>query len=58
MDVSKLNSQEPIQVETEVSKHEGRYKASDVVTLRIRTETGKRTLILKLLTTDKIALAY
>jgi len=28
------------------------------VTLRIRTETGKRTLILKLLVTDQIAKVY
>ncbi len=50
LDINKLNSNEPIVIENEVTR--GSYAASDIVTLRIRSETGKRTLILKLLTTD------
>jgi hypothetical protein len=55
LDVNKLNSHEPIEIPTEVTKNEGKYQASDIVTLRIRTETGKRNLILKLLINDKMA---
>lgn len=47
LDVNKLNSNEPIIVPTEVSKNEAQH--AQVVTLRIRTETGKRNLIVKLL---------
>ena len=47
LDLSKLNSNEPIIVQTEVSKNETEYTPTDIVTLRVRTETGKRTLILK-----------
>jgi hypothetical protein len=58
LDVNKLNSHEPIVVETEVSKNEGKYSPSDIVTLRVRTETGKRNLIIKLLGTDGIVEVY
>jgi hypothetical protein len=54
--LSKLNSNEPIMIETEVTN--GNYNASEVVTLRIRSETGKRTMIVKLLMTDKINSVY
>lgn len=58
LDVNKLNSNEPILVETEVGKNEGKHATSDIVTLRIRTETGKRNLIIKLLITDKMSSVY
>ena len=51
-----MNSNEPIVIENDVSR--GSYPATEVVTLRIRSETGKRTLILKLLTTDTAMKIY
>jgi hypothetical protein len=53
-----LNSNEPIVVESEVAKNESKYVAAEIVTLRVRTETGKRNLIVKLLITDKMPLVY
>ena len=53
-----MNSNEPIVIDTDVSKNEGKYQQTEIVTLRVRTETGKRNLILKLLTTDKMTLVY
>jgi hypothetical protein len=53
--LSKLNSNEPITLDTEVTKNESSYAPSDIVTMRIRTETGKRTLIVKFTINDKIA---
>ena len=58
LDVNKLNSNEPILVETEVSKNEVKHASSDIVTLRIRTETGKKNLIIKLLISDKMSSVY
>ena len=58
LDVNKLNSTEPIAIETEVTKNIDKYQANEIVTIRVRTETGKRTLILKLLVVDKMALVY
>jgi len=55
IDVNKLNSNEPITVETHVK--EG-TDPSLVVNLRIRTETGKRNIIIKLLATDQISQVY
>ena len=52
--MNKLNSNEPIEVPTEVTKNESKYEASQIVTLRVRTETGKRNLIVKVLATDVI----
>lgn len=58
LDISKLNSNEPIEVDTHVTKDLLTLDSSSIVTLRVRTETGKRTLIVKLLTTDKIEALY
>lgn len=61
LDMQKLNSGEPIEIPSTVAAaiEAGReVPASDIVTLRIRTETGKRNLILKLFVTDKISTAY
>ena len=61
LDLSKLNSNEPIQVSTHVVEAEEEGKAfdkDDIVMLRIRTETGKCNLILKLLITDLISEVY
>jgi hypothetical protein len=58
LDLSKLNSNDPIEIPTIVSQKEGEFKSEDIVTLRIRTETGKRTLIVKLIKTDKIGRVY
>ena len=55
IDLSKLNSNEPIELETDIHKNPSAYPANEVVTLRIRTETGKRTLLLKLHISDKIS---
>lgn len=55
IDVNKLNSNEPIEVDTHVKSD---VSSDKLVNLRIRTETGKRQLILKLLTTDKIESVY
>ena len=53
IDVNKLNSNEPIEVETHVNVDE--VEAANVVSLRVRTETGKRNVIVKMLATDKIS---
>ena len=53
-----MNSNEPIVLETKVTENEAAYAVSDIVTLRVRTETGKRTLIVKLSITDKIKAVY
>ncbi|TNV78966.1 hypothetical protein FGO68_gene9885 [Halteria grandinella] len=58
LDVNKLNSNEPIVIDTEVSKNPGKYSEPDIVTIRVRTETGKRNLIVKLLNTDLISEVY
>jgi hypothetical protein len=58
IDVEKLNSNEPIDAPTDVELNPGKYDPSDIVTLRIRTETGKRTIIVKLLRTDKMQALY
>ncbi len=58
MDLSKLNTNEPIQVKTQVTENESQYASNEIVTLRIRTETGKRTLIVKLTINDKLAEIY
>ena len=57
IDVNKLNSNEPIEVETHVTNMPG-VDSAQVVNLRVRTETGKRNCIIKMLTTDKIAQVY
>lgn len=41
-----------------MSKNIDKYQPNEIVTLRVRTETGKRTLILKLLTGDKMTSVY
>ncbi len=56
IDVEKLNSNEPITIETHVNADE--VEATDIVNLRVRTETGKRNVILQMLVTDKIAQVY
>ena len=53
-----MNSNEPIVIESEVTKNESKYTPGEIVTLRVRTETGKRNLIVKLLVTDKMPLVY
>ena len=58
IDVDKLNSKEPIEAPTEVCLNPEKYKSDKIVTLRIRTETGKRTIIVKVLKTDKIKTVY
>lgn len=58
VDTSKLNSKEPIEAPTDVELNPDKYEASEICTLRIRTETGKRTIIVKLLKTDKIDMLY
>jgi hypothetical protein len=59
IDTSKLNTNEPIEVSTQVTQDEsGYFSPEQIVTLRIRTETGKMTVILKLLRTDNMALVY
>ena len=59
IDTSKLNTNEPIEAPTDVSlDEENKYTPEQIVTLRVRTETGKRTIIVKLLRTDKIDLLY
>lgn len=52
LDVNKLNSHEPIVIENDVTRNLANIPPADVVTMRIRTETGKRNLILKLLVTE------
>ena len=58
IDVRKLNSNEPIEAPTDVQLNPEKYEASEIVTLRVRTETGKRTIIIKLLKTDKMDMLY
>lgn len=45
-------------METDIHKNPGMHPQNEVVTLRIRTETGKRTLLLKLHISDKISTVY
>jgi hypothetical protein len=56
--VNKLNSNEPIIVDTHVTRNEGSIPNNEIVNLRIRTETGKRTIIVKLLVTDSMGQVY
>ena len=56
IDVNKLNSNEPIEVVTHVNVAE--VEAGNIVSLRVRTETGKRNVIVKMLATDKISQVY
>ena len=63
LDLSKLNSNEPIEIETHVVEAEKgeeskQFDKSEIVMLRIRTETGKRNLILKLLVSDVMQVVY
>eukprot|EP00344_Euplotes_crassus_P008057 CAMPEP_0196998096 /NCGR_PEP_ID=MMETSP1380-20130617/3562_1 /TAXON_ID=5936 /ORGANISM="Euplotes crassus, Strain CT5" /LENGTH=468 /DNA_ID=CAMNT_0042414541 /DNA_START=8 /DNA_END=1414 /DNA_ORIENTATION=+ len=61
LDLSKLNTNEPIEIETHVIESETdgvEYDKSEIVSLRIRTETGKRNLLLKLLVTDTMNIIY
>lgn len=57
IDVNKLNSNEPIEVPTHVDPEQV-TDSSQIVNLRVRTETGKRNVIVKMLVTDKIAQVY
>ena len=52
LDLSKLNSNEPITIPSPAQD------SPDGVTLRLRTETGKRTLIVKMFPTDRIKVVY
>ena len=52
LDVNKLNSNEPIEIETPVTKNPSAYSQGEIVSLRVRTETGKLNLIVKLTCTD------
>ena len=54
--MNKLNSNEPIEAETHVNPDE--VEPSQMVNLRVRTETGKRNVIVKMLVTDRIAQVY
>jgi UBX domain-containing protein 11 len=62
LDLNKLNTNEPIEISTHVVEaevqEEKKFDKADIVMLRIRTETGKRNLILKLLATDAMQLVY
>jgi hypothetical protein len=59
IDTSKLNSNEPIEVPTKVQKDElNQYLPDEIVTLRIRSETGKRTILIKVLRSDKMETVY
>ena len=59
IDLSKLNTNEPVVVETEVSKKgEESFDKGEIVTLRVRTETGKHTLIVKMTIQDKMLAVY
>lgn len=61
LDTEKLNSNEPIEVQTHVILAENQgteYAKEDLVTLRIRTENGKRNIILKMLASDTIGQVY
>ena len=52
--MNKLNSNEPITVQTDLDEASG----DEVVSLRVRTETGKRTILVKLGQSDPIAKVY
>ena len=56
IDVKKLNSNEPIEVETHATT--AQVEASEIVNLRVRTETGVRNVIIKMLVTDTIQSVY
>ena len=56
LDLNKLNANEPVLIDIAAAR--GAFSPADVVTLRVRTETGKRTLILKLLAADPVAKVY
>merc|ERR1712100_70110 len=56
IDTSKLNSDEPISLDPEFDVE--KVEAGLIVNLRVRTETGKRNIILKMLATDTIAKVY
>lgn len=61
LDLQKLNSNEPIEIQTHVIVAENmgeEFKKEEIVTLRIRTENGNWNLILKMRTTDKISKVY
>ena len=61
IDTSKLNSGEQKEPETHVDKaiKQGKsFDPSDLVSLRIRTETGKQTILLKVLASDTISIVY
>jgi hypothetical protein len=45
-------------VDTEVSRDEASFIPAEIVTLRIRTETGKHTLIVKMKISDKMSSVY
>ena len=50
--MNKLNSNEPIEVETHVTED---IDPSLIVNLRVRTETGRRNVMVKMLATDTIS---
>lgn len=54
--MNKLNSNEPIEAETHVTKSS--FPTNEIVNLRVRTETGKRTIIVKLHINDKMDKVY
>ena len=59
IDTSKLNKNEPIEAPTVVALDEqNKYTADQIVTLRVRTETGQRTVLVKLLRSDKMDKVY
>ena len=55
VDINKLSSKEPIQVDSHVN---AQTDPSEVVKLRIRTESGKRTIMVNILKTDTIDKVY
>ena len=61
VDVEKLNPNEPIEVQTHVIQAENmgeEFKKEEVVTLRIRSECGKKNIILKMLAEDTAEKIY
>ena len=52
LDLSKLNSNEPVELKI------GEPIPAETVTLRVRTETGKRTLIVRVAGSEKIKSVY
>jgi hypothetical protein len=61
IDTSKLNAGEQKEPETHVDKAIKQGKKIDpaeIVSLRIRTETGKQTIMLKVLASDTISVVY